>query len=109
MNELIVLISIIFLKFIPQKNDDIKKFLRSLEWLLIVMMPSIALIDVLDEIQVPWYLSILVFVFVFVGWAIVNWTKYHGFDKFITFVFIGIVSSPIIWFIVGYCLSHGLL
>jgi len=71
------------------------------------MMPVIAFFNVLVEMKVPVYFSVLPFIFIFVGWFVGLFIR-HGEDipKVLAFMFIAILGFIISMYGLTYSLFH---
>ena len=94
------------LEFKAKKKPEIAEYLHSLRLLVVLFIPTAILVDVLREIHVQMYFSILAYVFVFVFWMGYNLIKNRKGNKLLGGVFIAITSFVIICFAILYSLSY---
>jgi hypothetical protein len=103
LNEILVLLLILLVKVVTKKIPETPKaFSDGFYLLLVVLMPTIAFFNVLIEIHIPLYFSVLSFVFVFVGWFAILLIKNKKIPAIITGTFIGILTSLIAFFVITY-------
>jgi len=103
----IILVSLIFvLNFKARKRPELANYLHGLRRLLIIFMPTVIFVDVLHEIHVPMYLSVLAFLVVFVCWLVYHLKEDRKENKFLGWIFIALASFVIILFVILYPLSY---
>jgi len=93
------------LEFKAKKKPEIASYLHGLRLLLVLFIPTAIFVDVLREIHVQMYFSVLAYVFVFVFWIAYNLIKNRKENKLLGGVFIALTSFVIICFTILYSLS----
>lgn len=101
LDEIVILLGILLVNELKKKKRFAtipKSFFDGLHSILLVTMPSIALFSTLAETQFPIYLSVLVFLAVFLGWYCRLFLKHDDIPKTLTGIFIGLLLFIIVFY-----------